>query len=174
MGGVATDENGRSSVPGLWVAGEAASTGLHGANRLASNSLLEAAVMGMRAARDIAGTNASRTGMPQHFPETFAPDLTLVRPIVSRHLGVLRNAGAIHGAIAALLPLCESEGPATDPALVALLIAVFASLRLESRGAHARTDFPLKLPYAQRRMMNLSDALDIARSVIAHSIARSA
>ena len=174
MGGVATDENGQSSVPGLWVVGEAASTGLHGANRLASNSLLEAAVMGMRAARDIAGTDSVAARLPKHLPETIAPDAALVRPIVSRHLGVLRNAGAIHGAIAALLPLCESEGPGADPALVALLIAVFASLRTESRGAHARTDFPLKLPYAQRRMMNLSDALDIARSVTPYSLARSA
>lgn len=53
MGGVATDDKGRSSVPGLWIAGETACTGLHGANRLASNSLLETAAMGMRAAQDI-------------------------------------------------------------------------------------------------------------------------
>ena len=173
MGGIATDNNGLSSVPGLWVAGEAASTGLHGANRLASNSLLEAAVMGIRVARNI-GSAAKTSPVTRHIAEVPAPDISPVRPIVSRHLGILRNAGAIHGAIAALLPLAESDGPAADPAIVGLLIAVFANLRMESRGAHARTDFPLKLANTQRRMMRLSDALDIARAVTPYSFARSA
>jgi L-aspartate oxidase len=173
MGGVATDEEGRSSVAGLWVAGETASTGLHGANRLASNSLLEATVMGARAAHNMSlfRSQPALGDIPSTPP---IADSASIRTVVSRHLGVLRNAGAMHGAIASLLPLAEGDGASSDPAIVALLIAVFASLRRESRGAHARTDFPLKQLVARRRKMALDEALAIARAATSQDFARSA
>lgn len=171
MGGILTDAQGRSTLPGLWAVGECASTGLHGANRLASNSLLEGAAMGLAAAEDIARSTGP-TPRPQVIRPVIAADPTPVRPLVSAHLGVLRDQDGLDAAIAALLPMALSDDPAANSALVALSIAVFARQRQELRGAHARTDFPETLPQASRQTMTLSQI--IAASTPARQTARSA
>jgi L-aspartate oxidase len=151
MGGIAVDAAGRTNVPGLWACGEAASTGLHGANRLASNSLLEAAVTGQYVARDIAGTSASRPAPLVPLAAPPAPDAAPVRTILSRHAGVLRDADGLSDAIARLLPLAESHTAAADPALLGLMMLTAMHRRTESRGGHARTDYPAKSTALARR-----------------------
>ena len=140
--------------------------------------------MGMHAAEDIAGRRTYAGKKPAEIatlpaPDFPAVDLSSVRPIVSRHLGIVRQAEGLTGAIRDLLPLTERNGPESDPALVALAIAVFAALRTESRGAHFRDDFPEKDATTTRRRLSLSDVLAIAHefSSSSHSsasLARSA
>jgi L-aspartate oxidase len=162
MGGVAVDAWGRSSVAGLWACGEAACTGLHGANRLASNSLLEAAFFGERVAQDI----CSRQEWPNaaHGKIDVISQASIISPnirnIMSTHVGVLRNEAGLQSAVQQLLPLAEHS----DAALVALMIAASALMREESRGSHARTDFPAASP-AQRRILSLDDIRAYAQNL---------
>lgn len=174
MGGVATDRQGRSSVPGLWALGEVGCTGLHGANRLASNSLLEATVMGLRAADDLKSVHLVTARSHVVDAVSPAPEVQKLRPVLSQHLGLLRSRPGLEAVIETLLPLVEGRGAAADPAIVGLLIAVFAHLRQESRGAHERSDFPDRLPRADRTMLTLSEALDLARSLVQQQFTRSA
>lgn len=176
MGGIAVDADGRSTLPGLWACGEAACTGLHGANRLASNSLLEATVCGRRVAEDlIARTPASEAGaatartMPR-LAVTMAPAATpvpasdpaleLVRRIMSRDVGVLRDADGLERAVAELSPHAETS----DSALLALMIAQAALARRESRGGHYRTDHPARAEAAVRTLSYAHEALAAVRA----------
>src|SRR4051794_32860362 len=167
MGGISVDQRGRTSVDGLWACGEVACTGLHGANRLASNSLLEAAVCGDWVARDIAATTAGGRHTPRLSDGNVSPgDPASVRPILSHAAGVLRDGKGLRAAARALYPLAISHRAASDPAIVGLMIVIAALRRCESRGAHARTDFPTHAPSARQSTLHLVDALEAASEFV--------
>jgi L-aspartate oxidase len=128
MGGIAVDLDGRSSLPGLYAVGECSCTGLHGANRLASNSLSECFVFGARAAA--AAVVEPGGAEPPPLPEwRFDPPTEATREAVWRRAGPLRNPNDL----AALT---------SDPYPLAKATAAAALNRRESRGGHLRTDFP--------------------------------
>lgn len=174
MGGIAVDRDGRSSLPGLWAVGEVASTGLHGANRLASNSLLEALVFAERVAASIAGSvpQSVRACAPRHsprLPRRQHDDLALarLRALMSAAVGVEREEKGLRGALrqaATLMRVCEGQsGPDADAATVALFLAAAALRRRESRGAHFRSDFPAEVPSLRRRsFLTLAEACSLA------------
>jgi L-aspartate oxidase len=144
MGGVATDADGATSLPGLFAAGEVASTGVHGANRLASNSLLEAAVFGKRAgeaARDFADPGTTPLAVAA-WPDLPPAALHQLRQSMSRHAGVMRDGAGLATLAAEIEALKARYGE--GPVLAAAELTALGALeRRESRGAHFRTDYPL-------------------------------
>jgi L-aspartate oxidase len=166
MGGVVVDAAGRTSLPGLWACGEVAYTGLHGANRLASNSLLEAVVCGRMVGELIARTSSAARPLPATAavaaasePES-TPLWTRLRERVWQALGPVRDGDTLRAALAAL----AAERTALPPQALtlrrrldlALAMLEAAADRDESRGAHWRRDFPRRDttrdgPYAVHR-----------------------
>jgi L-aspartate oxidase len=162
MGGVETDLDGRTSLEGLFAAGEVACTGVHGANRLASNSLLEGLVFGARAAQAMmatphAATLFARSTEPVAAPPDGGelPDASRVRDLVWRDTGLLRTRTSLLAAVTRLdewrgtvcrareAAPCDRELRSLDSLItVGFLIARAALRREESRGGHFRSDFP--------------------------------
>jgi L-aspartate oxidase len=165
MGGVRTDLDGRTSLAGLYAVGEAACTGAHGANRLASNSLLEGLVFGTRAARALtrqlppAGTLAPLDPGPHRLPRPPAPGARArLRQAMTHHAGVLRTGQGLAQAAATAAGLAgapttgdRAAFETANLAQLALALADLAARRAESRGAHWRADHPQPDPAWQVR-----------------------
>ncbi|WP_127143854.1 L-aspartate oxidase [Pelagibacterium montanilacus] len=180
MGGVKVDTDGRSSLPGLWVCGEASCTGLHGANRLASNSLLEAVVYGARIAEDISGLEPLSAPLPPFEGIAFDPvkaadaeallrNLPAVRDMrtaMTAHVGLERDREGLREALRIIATLERTASGVTRAYLnmltSATLVAASALLRTESRGGHFRTDHPVPDPAWERHTeLTLPEALAI-------------
>ncbi len=163
MGGVRTDVDGATNLDGLYAAGECACTGVHGANRLASNSLLEGIVFGARAARAMLdGAPRGRSDVTEREPPTFpAISERELRTLMWNDCGVLRTGSGLRAAVETLE--WESYTPQAEATradyerrnmhTVARIIARCALAREESRGAHFRSDFPEKREEFQKHSM---------------------
>ncbi len=164
IGGALADMSGRTTLPGLFAVGECAATGAHGANRLASNGLLEAAVLAAGAADALHDLDDWPDGPVAHAvapPEAASPDpgaRLALQSAMWRSVGVERDAEGIAGAARDLAQVPEGADRETDNLLlVARLAAAAAALRVESRGAHFRRDHPAADPRLARRIAWVGD-----------------
>ncbi len=179
MGGVFTDARGRTTLDGLWACGEAACTGLHGANRLASNSLLEAVVFAARVAADVAAdaSHWRAMGIPGAMEEIAVPAtdpvsaarlIKRLRELMAENVGVERSQETLSMALSGLR---EIEAEAAAPGLKnmvasALLVAAGAYVRKESRGAHCRLDQPAADANSRHSFLTLAAAQGILAETV--------
>jgi L-aspartate oxidase len=178
MGGVMTDADGRTSIDGLWAAGEVACTGVHGANRLASNSLLEAVVFAGRIAESIKGMlpesrlyqwSAQAEESDDLYSEEDSPALSELRRLMYAHAGVIRDGEGLRTLIAAILRLEQDRKRVRFGNILATakLIATAAWARQESRGGHYRADFPAQSDaYRRRTFTSLAEADRVALEAV--------
>jgi len=179
MGGVLTDANGRSTLDGLWACGEVTSTGAHGANRLASNSLLEAVVFAARIAEDIQGllpapqiNNWAEESLTHDDsgPSEDSKNMMRLREIMSAEFGVVRTPEGMLNGLKGIMKIEEvNTFQRFENALItAKMIAVSALLRLESRGGHFRSDLPDEKPeLARRSFITLEQGNHLAEKLVA-------
>lgn len=179
MGGIAVDEWGRTSLPGLWACGEAGATGVHGANRLASNSLLEALVYGSRVATDIRDARVPARARTQDAPEATShavrespPEqsratqqaINDLRNVMYANVGIVRNGPDLSDALSRITELNETFPHATNDLrnllVVARLVTQAALKRKESRGSHYRSDYQdTEEALAKRSFAHFADAV---------------
>ena len=177
MGGLMVDADGRTSLDGLWAAGEVTSSGLHGANRLASNSLLEAVVFAARIAESIKSISpqAGLYAWPKDAGENDelvtqedSAELKRLRQIMTSDVGVIRDQTGLAHAVREILKL-EKENPRLRFANIiasAKLMAVAAYDRLESRGGHFRADYAApEEAFRHRTFLTRKDAEVRARDI---------
>lgn len=179
-GGITADLNGTTTLPGLFAVGEVSSTGVHGANRLASNSLTESIVAGTRVGRDLAWelpAVARIDGQPTVGPTGGLLDpreLSKVRRSMSRHVGVVRDAAGLASAASALGALSRATDSSVTPSrgaweatnllTIASAVVAAALARTESRGCHRRSDHPATEPAWVRHLevvLDPSGAVDV-------------
>ena len=183
MGGIVTDADGRSTVDGLWACGEVASTGLHGANRLASNSLLEAIVFAKRIADDISGMQTIRAFSNQTVEiegttlatrgqkSKLKTSIKQLRETMFQHVGVERNKKGLEKAARRIehlrkeLAVCEMG---KNLSLVASFITSAAIKRRESRGCHYRKDHPEPAVNARRSFLTVQDVETHLSNISSH------
>jgi len=168
MGGVAADTQGRTSLQGLYAVGECASTGVHGANRLASNSLLEAAAFGECAGKAAAAgldafggafaPDTTHAHIPAIPPVLAAADLKRLRDAMGRHAGVVRAEEGLQ-TLLRLIDALDARYPGALALVSARLIATCALNRRESRGSHYRPDYPHTATHGERTFITLGTPL---------------
>ncbi|QBL95231.1 L-aspartate oxidase (plasmid) [Komagataeibacter saccharivorans] len=156
MGGIVVDAQGRTGIPGLWAAGEVACTGLHGANRLASNSLLEAVLLGSWVGQDLDGCTLNAPSLTGHVTPDgrfSSPPPAELRRIMSRYAGVVRTGADLREGLRRLLPHARQ----TDAGLASVAILYAALMRQESRGGHFRSDHPDAAAHATPSRFTLAE-----------------
>jgi L-aspartate oxidase len=184
-GGVRTDSCGATGVAGLYAVGEVAATGVHGANRLASNSLVEGMVFGRRVAArltlDLPSPQAAPAEPAVPIPVVADSDIATIRATMTRYAGIRRTGQGLEAAAAVLAGLVSSHAPVAASSFepgnrwtVAAAILAAAYARQESRGCHWRGDYPAASEHWRRPVVVRLDETGSPAAVPIDSLERTA